>query len=102
MYTINTCLVSLRNKVFKLLPMREAQDRGDDNHLNEYLDNLYANYTGALSCYPELAEVREIIEARNNIAFLKNTQEIEFAKWRSMVLNSTKLIQAVLLKYEGV
>lgn len=101
MHTLNTYLTSLRNKVFKLLPMREARDKGDENHLEEYLENLCANYTGAFACYPELADVREIVEVYNNIAFLKNN-EVEFAKWRSIVLRSTRLIQSVALKYEEV
>lgn len=101
MHTLNTYLTSLRNKVFKLLPMREAYDKGNENHLEEYLENLCANCTGAFSCYPELADVREIVEVYNNIAFLKNN-EVKFAKWRSIVLRSTRLIQSVVVKYEEV
>lgn len=101
MHTLNTYLTSLRNKVFKLLPMREAHDNGEENHLDEYLDNLCANYTGAFACYPELADVRETVEVYTNIAFLKNN-EVEFAKWRSIVLRSARLIQSVAIKYEEV
>lgn len=102
MYTLNTYLSSLRNKVFKLLPMREAHDRGEDNHLDEYLENLRSNFSGAFDCYPELAGVREIVEVYNNIVFLKNNQDVEFAKWRSFILRSTRLVQAVAAKYEEV
>ena len=102
MYILNTYLSSLRNKVFKLLPMREAHDRGDDNHLNEYLENLCSNFSGAFDCYPELADVREIVEVYNNIAFLKSNKEVEFTKWRSIVLRSTRLIQTVAAKHEEV
>lgn len=101
MYALNTYLTSLRNKVFKLLPMREAHDNGEENHLCEYLENLCANYAGAFACYPELADSREVVEVYNNIAFLKNN-EVEFAKWRSIVLRSTRLIQSVARRAEGV
>ena len=78
MYTLNTYLSSLRNKVFKLLPMREAYDRGEDNHLDEYLENLCSNFSGAFDCYPELADIREVVEVYNNVAFLKNNKDVEF------------------------
>ncbi len=100
MHTLNTYLTSLRNKVFKLLPMREAHDRGDKNHLDEYLDNLCANCAGAFDCYPELTTMKEIVEVRNNVVFLKNNENVEFAKWRSIVLRSTRLINSVVLKNE--
>nr|DAO56485.1 MAG TPA: hypothetical protein [Caudoviricetes sp.] len=102
MQTLSTYLTALRDKVFKLLPMREDYDNGEDNHLEEYLENLCANYAGAFDCYPELKAIEEIVEVRNNIIFLKNNSEIEFAKWRSMILRSTRLIQSVALRYEEV
>ena len=102
MYTLNTYLSSLRNKVFKLLPMREAHDRGEDNHLDEYLENLCSNFSGAFNCYPELADVREIVEVYNNVVFLRHNREVEFTKWRSLILRSTRLIQTVAAKYEEV
>lgn len=102
MNTLNIFLPSLRNKVFKLLPMREAYDRGELNHLDEYLENLYSNFSGALECYQELASMREIIEAYNNVAFLMKNKDIEFTKWRSIVLRSTRLVQTVSDKREEV
>lgn len=102
MYTLNTYLSNLRNKVFKLLPMREAQDRGENNHLDEYLENLCSNFLGAFECYPELADIRAVVEVYNNIAFLKNNTEVEFAKWRSIILRSTRLIQTVASEQKEV
>ena len=102
MHALKTYLSHLRNKVFKLLPMKEAHDKGENNHLDEYLENLYSNFSGSFSCYPELASEGEIVEVYNNVAFLKDNQHIEFAKWRSLVLRSTRLIQTVAAKYEEV
>ena len=100
MDTIVTYLTNLQNKVFKLLPMREAYDCGEDNHLYEYLDNLQSNCEGAFICYPELGEKRMLVEVQNNIAFLKNAENISFKKWRAMVLRSTRLIHSVLDEYK--
>lgn len=102
MHTINTYLSSLRNKVFKLLPMREAHDSGENNHLDEYLENLCSNFSGAFECYPSLAQTREIVEVYNNVAFLKGHQDVAFAKWRSVVLRSTRLVQTAASKCEEV
>lgn len=102
MNSLNTHLSSLRNKVFKLLPMREARDNGEFNHLDEYLENLYSSFSGSFDCYPELANVREIIEVYNNVAFLRSNKDVEFAKWRSFILRSTRLIQTAAARYEEV
>lgn len=102
MSALKTYLSNLRNKVFKLLPMREAHDKGENNHIDEYLENLCSNFSGAFDCYPELADEREVVEVYNNVAFLKNNKDVEFAKWRSLILRSTRLIQTVAVKYEEV
>lgn len=96
MDTLQTYLTGLQNKVFKLLPMRESYDMGNDNHLEEYLVNLCANCDGAFACHPSLALMREIVEVRNNIEFLKNNIDLDFKKWRAIVLRSTRLVHNVL------
>lgn len=95
---IYTYLVKLQGKIFKLLPMREAHDAGAENHLEEYLKNLCTTYAGAFTCYPELAMVGELAEVYGNIAFLSNNS-VTFSKWRSIVLRSTRLMQAVASRY---
>lgn len=100
MGNLETYLRVLEGKVFKLLPMREARDKGEDNHIDEYLVNLCANYSGAFDCYPVLSTIREMVETYGNVMFLKNNQEIDFRVWRSMVLRSTRLIHAVILRID--
>lgn len=100
MENLETYLRILEGKVFKLLPMREARDRGEDNHIDEYLVNLCANYSGSFDCYPTLKAIREMVETYGNIMFLKNNQEIDFRVWRSMVLRSTRLIHAVITRLD--
>ena len=102
MDTIVTYLTSLQNKVFKLLPMREAYDGGEDNHLYEYLDNLQSNYKGAFICYPEFGEKKNLVEIQNNIAFLQSDRNVSFKKWRATVLRSTRLIGMVIDEYSEV
>lgn len=96
-----TYLTSLQGKIFKLLPMREAKEQGVDNHLEEYIDNLCANFDGAFSCHPELSNIREVAEVQGNLWALKASVDGDFTKWRSTVLRSTRLIQTVLTRYYG-
>lgn len=91
MDVLETYLVSLQGKVFKLLPMREAYDQGEVNHLDEYLVNLCINCEGAFTCHPILSDSADIVEVRNNIEFLKNNIDLDFARWRNIVLRSTRL-----------
>lgn len=101
MTIVETYLTSLQGKIYKLLPMREAYDAGKDNHLFDYIDNLCANYEGAYVCYPELVKYREVAEVQSNLCFLRANTDIDFAKWRSTVLRSTRLIQTVLTRDYG-
>lgn len=100
MKTIPTYLRCLKHKVFKLLPMREAYDRGEKNHLYDYLDNLQSNCNGAFLCHPELGNQGRLVEVQNNIAFLKSAVNIPFDKWRAIVLRSTRLVNSVLVEFE--
>lgn len=100
METIVTYLTSLQNKVFKLLPMREAYDSGEDNHLYDYLDNLQSNYKGVFLSFPELTKNEKLVEVQNNISFFIGSEDIEFKKWRATVLRSTRLIHSVLDEYK--
>lgn len=76
-------LESLRGKVFKLLPMREARDEGADNHLFDYLDNLCSNCAGYCERHKAEEISSEFAEAYCNILYLKKSvsnekEEIDF------------------------
>lgn len=94
-------LRALQSKVFKLLPMREAKDQGIENHLDAYIDNLCASLDGASACYHDFPQVGEIAEVQSNLYALKMNPDLEFAKWRSTVLRSTRLLQTVLIRDYG-
>lgn len=94
-----TYLTSLQGKIFKLLPMMEARNQGVDNHLDEYIGNLCANFDGAFDCHPEFSSYREMAEIQSNLWSLKANIDMDFAKWRSAVLRSTRLVQTVLTRY---
>lgn len=101
MTVTETYLTSLQGKIFKLLPMREAYDQGVDNHLDEYIGNLCTNVDGAFDCHPEFSSYREMAEIQGNLWSLKANLSMDFAKWRSTILRSTRLVQTVLTRYYG-
>lgn len=90
----------LQNKVFKLLPMREAYDLGEENHVYEFLDNLLSNIPGAITYYPMLKEEGIIVEIQGNLAFLQD-KNIPFTKWRSVVLRTTRLVHSLIDRLEA-
>ena len=89
-------IIHLRDKVFKLLPMREDYDNGEDNHVFDYLDNLISNIEGGLLRFPSLSSNANFIEACNYLVYLRSNNRVSFKKWRSIVLRSTRLINSVL------
>ena len=101
MTVTETYLTSLQKRVFKLLPMREDSDNGMENHLRDYIDNLCANLDGAFECYRELSRIQEVAEVQSNLYLMRANISLDFPKWRSMVLRSTRLLQTVLIRDFG-
>ena len=100
--TIIAYLTSLQNKVFKLLPMREAHDQGEDNHLYEYFDYILSNLEGVFIEYPELNDEPVVLEVKANIVYLYNGQDIPLKKWRSIVLHSVNLLSNLIANRQEV
>lgn len=98
--SLSTYLLGFRNDVFKLLPMKETADSGTDNHLADYLDMLISNVKGAMKTFPELEKQRRFINVANNLYYLAEN-EVSFAKWRKIILNSTRSIEDLKLSYDG-
>lgn len=100
MEDISRFLLGFRNDIFKLLPMREAEINGSDNHLQEYLDALVVHAKGSLVTYPELSKQKRYLYVINDLAFLSSHQP-SFARWRQIVLSSTGDINKLYLFYGG-
>lgn len=96
---INTYLNGLRGKIFKLLPMKEAYDNGEDNHLYEYVDNLQSGCVGALALYPELNNQKIMLDIITNIAYIATAKDISLKRWRSIILRSTRLVSSLINDY---
>lgn len=75
--------------IFKLLPMKEEELDGKDNHLREYLDSLIVNAEGAIETYPDLKYNKEYLYVLNNLNYIM-AHDIELVRWRTIILNSVK------------
>lgn len=94
-------LLNLRSDVFKILPMKESEIEGVDNHLNDYIETLIINMNGAHINYPVLAEEKQFLYVINNLQYLLN-KKVGFSTWRKVILNSTKSVDDLCINYGGV
>lgn len=97
---LNNYLAGLRGDIFKLLPMKEAEIEGADNHILDYLETIIINMEGAKEVYPELAKQKQYLYVINNMHFLLS-RKVEYSRWRKIILNSTKSVHLLFLKYGG-
>lgn len=91
MNELKNYLLGLRGDIFKLLPMKEAELEGMDNHLSDYVESLLINLTGATKTFPVLVTKKHFMRVLNNIQYIANHQ-IDFSLWRKIILNSTGTI----------
>lgn len=92
-------LSGLCGDIFRLLPMKEDECLGVENHIPDYIESLIINMTGAMSTYPTLSSQKQYLRVLNNIQYLK-TGDVDFAKWRKVILNSVKSVEVLADLYE--
>lgn len=100
MEQLGNYLLSLRGDVFKLLPMKESEMSGLNNHVDEYIESLIVNATGAMTTYPILASQKQYLYVLNNMQYLRSNT-VDFKQWRKIVLNSTRGIDNLCALYTG-
>lgn len=96
---LKTFLSGLRGGIFKILPMKEDEIKGTDNHLVDYIESLLINMQGAMEIYPEL-DTQEYIEIVNKIKFL-SAHEISFETWRKTILSATHTVCDLYVSFGG-
>lgn len=101
MEQLKNYLISLRGDVFKLLPMRESELKGLDNHTHEYVGSLVINLEGAMVTYPVLATQKKYLYVINKMQYIRTHPNVKFAEWRSIILNATRSIDDLYVLYGG-
>ena len=100
MEQLRNFLSSLRGDVFKLLPMKESEMSGLNNHMSEYIESLIINLTGAMTTYPILASQKQYLYVVNNMQYIHG-HSVDFKQWRKIILNSTRNIDNLCVLYGG-
>lgn len=100
MEQLKSFLLNVRGDIFKILPMKEAEINGANNHLEEYIESLIINLTGATKTFPDLALQKQFLYVLNNLQYL-NSHIDDFKRWRKIILNSTKSIDNLCSLFGG-
>lgn len=100
MIQLQNYLQGLRGDIFKLLPMKEDEIEGVDNHIEEYIESLLVTMRGAMATYPAISTKKKYLYVINNLQYLKTTK-MRFEKWRTIVLNSGSEINNLLRFFGG-
>lgn len=100
MKQLRNFLLSLRGDIFKLLPMKESERDGVDNHTSDYIESLVVIMTGAIITYPVLGARKQYLYVLNNIQYLHD-YSVGFKQWRKIILNSTRNVDDLCKLYGG-
>ena len=67
-------LDSLTGKIFKILPLKEKKDNGVAVHLEEYLESLLIEISGAYNTFPELSKSVDYLTIVNIMEYLSQNE----------------------------
>lgn len=96
MNDIQIYFTALQDKIYKLLPMREDYDAGQQNYLPAYVKNLFHSLNSYKNCHPALERNKSFVDVYSNVAMLRDVS-LPFDVWRSAVLRSTRLAGEIAL-----
>lgn len=86
-------LTFLYGDIYKLLPMKEEELLGLLYTVPDYMESLLIVIIGALQLYPALKSEKKYLYVLNNMEYLRhNYKDIDFTKWRKIILKSTRNI----------
>ncbi|MFA5625811.1 MAG: hypothetical protein WC966_12315 [Bradymonadales bacterium] len=98
--SVTEYLKSIRGDVFKILPMKEDQEQGEQNYLYKYIESLTFNLIGGLEQFEFLGREKQYIYAITNLRFLMHN-DVDFLQWRRIVLTAVGGISTLYKKYGG-
>lgn len=84
----------LTGHVYKIIPLKEEELRGDEVFLAEYIDSLSVEVLGALSTYEVLESDPDYTTVRNIINYL-NTHEFSLGVCKREVFKALKHLNLI-------
>lgn len=91
---------SLIGKVYKILPLKEEFDSGEDVHLDEYIESLLLDLSGASSTFPELNDIPDFITIINILQYL-STHDFNHKTCKREVFKMIGLLENIVAKMGG-
>lgn len=88
---LTTFYKHMEGGIFKLLPLYEEQQEGQDVHLDVYMADLWDELIGAQALFPELADDVDYITILNTVRFLMDN-ECELDVWKRRVLKMVRML----------
>jgi hypothetical protein len=98
--SVTSYLSSIRSDIFKILPMKEQFDAGEQVYLKKYVDGVIINLLGGLNHFEFLGKEKKYIYAITNLRYLINN-DAPFSQWRRVVLSTVNGINSLYLDYGG-
>ncbi|MPL95077.1 hypothetical protein SDC9_41240 [bioreactor metagenome] len=86
----------LIGKLFKILPLRENEEKS----LNEYLDSLWMEMSGAYMTFPILQESSEYVSALNIVGYL-TTHSVSPKQCKREVFKAIGLVEKLSIQAGG-
>lgn len=88
---LSTFYKHMEGGIFKLLPLYEEQQEGQDVHLDVYMADLWDELVGAQALFPELEEDADYVGILNTVQFLMNN-ECDHDIWKRRILKMVKTL----------
>ena len=91
----------LVGRIYKILPLKEREERGEEIFLKEYIEGLWNDMRGAYGTFPELNVCEEYLSVCNKISFLNCEDEFNIRTCRREVFSALKLLNQLEEKLAG-
>lgn len=92
---------NVTGRVFKLLTMREQEERGEQTFFADYLDSLSVDMLGAVETFPALGDDDDYIVVTNIINFLKH-HDTSLKATKREVFKALRLLNRIEERAGGV
>lgn len=91
---------SLTGQIFKILPLKEKAEEGEEVYLQEYIDVLWNDMKGAFGVFPELEQIPEYMNVCSKISFLHDN-EFDVRTCKKEVFGALKLLNRLEAELGG-
>lgn len=89
----------LTGAIFKILPMKEEELRGEEVFLLQYIDSIKTETIGMLKTYPSLSDDGDFLRVVNTMQGM-DWETSDLKKYKSEVLKMTNLLNKIEARWK--